>query len=188
MTGSDVGQLRRRGQRALSASADGTARLWSLPDGKLLRKLDKIDGVLTAAWQSAGGERLVTLDQEGVARLYGDTGTQPLAQLSDPGGPMGPLTQISLSQAGDRVLAIVAAEQQRRARLWGMGRTASWSGGSMDTEARFIRRCLVKWQAGRDGIARDRQAMGCSDGALVANLGSHRSGARQCFRPTGNGW
>ncbi len=43
------------GTRALTASADGVARLWSLPDGKLLRKLAKIEGMLVGAWQSARG-------------------------------------------------------------------------------------------------------------------------------------
>ncbi len=58
-----------RGSHMLTASADGVVRLWSVPEGKLVRKLQKIEGALVGAWQSAGGERLVTLDQEGTARL-----------------------------------------------------------------------------------------------------------------------
>lgn len=174
------------GQRALSASADGTARLWSLPDGKLLRKLDKIDGVLTAAWQSAGGERLVTLDQEGVARLYGDTGTQPLAQLSDPGGPMGPLTQISLSQAGDRVLAIVAAEQQRGARLWN-GADGKLV-GRLDGHEAPIYSALLGPNGKRVATASPGtvKLWDAATGALVANLQGHTDQVRDIvFSPDG---
>ncbi len=106
------------GTRALTASADGVARLWSLPDGKLLRKLAKIEGVLVGAWQSQGGERLLTLDQEGVARLYDQAKETPLMQLGDAAGPPGPLTQLTLSPDGQLVLGLVAAESQRGARLW----------------------------------------------------------------------
>jgi len=106
------------GSQALTASTDGVARLWSLPDGKLVRKLAKVEGVLVGAWQSSGGERLLTIDQEGVARLYDQTQDTPLAQLTDPGGGEGPLTQLTLSSNGQRVLGMFVAEKQRGARLW----------------------------------------------------------------------
>ena len=107
-----------RGSQMLTASADGVARLWSVPEGKLVRKLQKVEGALVGAWQSAGGERLVTLDQEGTARLYGNSTETPIATLADPSGPPSPLTQITLSPDGSRVLGLFASETQRGARLW----------------------------------------------------------------------
>lgn len=106
------------GQTALTTSVDGLARLWSLPDGKLLRKLAKVEGALTGAWLSQGGQRLLTLDQEGAARLYGPTGETPIAQLADPTMTGAPLTQLTLSSDGQRVLGLFVAEKQRGARLW----------------------------------------------------------------------
>lgn len=106
------------GQTALTTSADGMARLWSLPDGKLLRKLAKVEGALTGAWLSQSGQRLLTIDQEGAARLYGPTGETPIAQLTDPTMAGAPLTQLTLSPDGQRVLGLFVAEKQRGARLW----------------------------------------------------------------------
>jgi WD40 repeat protein len=57
------------GQRILTASQDGTARLWDL-SGKQLAILQGHTDIVTSAVFSPDGQRILTASQDGTARQY----------------------------------------------------------------------------------------------------------------------
>ena len=56
------------------------ARLWNLPDGKVLHKLDHGSPV-TAVAVRADGSRLATAGASGVAKLWNAADAKPLAEM-----------------------------------------------------------------------------------------------------------
>lgn len=174
------------GRQALTTSADGMARLWSLPEGKLERKLAKVEGVLTGAWLSQSGQRLLTLDQEGTARLYGPSGETPIAQLADPTMTGAPLQQLTLSPDGQRVLGLFVADKQRGARLWNAedGKLL----GRLDGHEAPIFAAVLSPTGKRVATASPGTAKlwDAQSGALVATLSGHTDQIRDIvFSPDG---
>ena len=98
------------GDRLLTASADGTARIWAV-DGTLLATLEGHRDRLTAASFSPGGERVVTASADGTARVWSAGGTL-LALLE---GHRDRVTAVSFSADGERV---VTASADGTARVW----------------------------------------------------------------------
>jgi WD40 repeat protein len=98
------------GDRILTASTDGTARLWDR-DGKVFTTLTGHTGrILTAVFAPRGG-RILTAATDNTARLWDHDG-KPLAILH---GHTGPVVSAVFAHDGGRILT---ASEDRTARLW----------------------------------------------------------------------
>lgn len=98
-----------RGDRLLTASGDGNARLWN-STGQLLATLPHGDRVTQASF-SPPGNRILTADAGGTVRLWTASG-QPVATLV---GHRDEVTVAQFSPGGDRILT---ASFDQTARLW----------------------------------------------------------------------
>jgi WD40 repeat protein len=100
------------GSRILTASRDGTARLWEASSGKPLATLQgHTDSVLDAVF-SADGSRILTASWDKTARLWEASSGKPLATFQ---GHTDSLLTAVFSPDGSRVLT---ASTDRTARLW----------------------------------------------------------------------
>jgi YD repeat-containing protein len=91
------------GKRIVTASSDGTARIWEVPSGKETHVLTGHTGaVLFAAWDPSG-RRIVTTGMDGIARIWEAESGIELARLDPRGSFMGGLTQ-SVMQPGIQVV------------------------------------------------------------------------------------
>ncbi|WP_438031095.1 nSTAND1 domain-containing NTPase [Sorangium sp. So ce233] len=100
------------GKRVLTASADGTAQVWSA-DGTGRAVVLKGHGgaILAAAW-SAGGAHVLTGSEDGTARVWNPDGAGPPVVLEGHGGGV---TAVAASPDGARVLT---ASSDGTARVW----------------------------------------------------------------------
>ncbi|HMU38889.1 MAG TPA: WD40 repeat domain-containing protein [Pseudomonadota bacterium] len=173
------------GQRVLTTSADGVARLWSVPDGKLVRSLQKIEGALVSAWLASDGKHWVTLDQEGFVRLYDDTHDVPLAVLSD-GGKAQPLTMFSMTANAERCVAVAATEKTRGALLFS-GQTGALVARLEGHEANVF--AALADPTGRRIVTASPKTVKLWDatqGTAVATLAGHQDDVRDAvFSPDG---
>jgi WD40 repeat protein len=99
------------GTRILTASKDGTARLWDATSGRHLATFSGHTGSLEEARFSPDGARILTASKDGTARLWDATG-RLLFTLS---GHTGPLAEARFSPDSSR---IVTASQDGTARIW----------------------------------------------------------------------
>jgi len=100
------------GRRVLTASNDGTARLWSV-DGTLLSPIDERAEATTAAAFSPDGRLVLTAYEDGLARLVKVDGGAVAATLGEAGGRA--VTAAAFSSDGGRV---VVAYDDGVARVW----------------------------------------------------------------------
>jgi len=70
------------GKQILTASLDGTARLWSAVDGKPLATLSGHTDNVNSAMFSPDGQQIVTASSDKTARLWSAVDGKPLATLS----------------------------------------------------------------------------------------------------------
>lgn len=74
------------GNRILTASDDGTARIWDASNGRLLHTMSEPTGeVLNSAWFSPDGRLVVTASNDGTARIWSAATGGLLHVLSEPG-------------------------------------------------------------------------------------------------------
>ncbi len=100
------------GERVLTASKDGTARLWDASSGKPLLTLQGHSNWVTSATFSPNGERVLTASKDGTARLWDASSGKPLLTLQ---GYSNRLNSATFSPNGERVLT---ASWDGTARLW----------------------------------------------------------------------
>ena len=105
------------GSRLLTASHDGTARLWDI-DGVLTTTLRHLHPPTFAAFNS-DGTRIVTLGTDDVAHVWDVASGNEIATLEDQGG--GPLQHATFSPDGRNV---VTASQSGRIISMGRGERA----------------------------------------------------------------
>ena len=98
------------GQRLLTASADGTARLWRVRDGASLGVMPH-RGAVSWAGFSPDGSRVLTASKDGTARLWDGGNAVPIGRAMLHGSPV---LAASWSPAGDRILT----RSYREVRLW----------------------------------------------------------------------
>jgi WD40 repeat protein/tRNA A-37 threonylcarbamoyl transferase component Bud32 len=98
------------GQHILTASADGTARLWDLSNQSFISLAGHEDWVVSAVFDPAG-ERILTASRDGTARLWDPQG-QTLATFE---GHEARVTSAVFSPDGQQVLT---ASNDGTARLW----------------------------------------------------------------------
>jgi WD40 repeat protein len=93
------------GKRALSASDDGTLRLWDVPRGRTIRVLSGHEGPVLTVAVSADGRRAVSGGQDGTVRVWDVAGTQPAATMHAHGVEV---LKVALSPDGRRALSRTA--------------------------------------------------------------------------------
>ncbi len=98
------------GSRLVTASSDGTARLWEVTGGEGAVLRGHADWVLSAAFSPDGG-RVVTASKDGTARVW-DLAGRPLAVLRGHGGWV---SSAAFSPDGSK---IVTASEDATARVW----------------------------------------------------------------------
>ncbi len=89
------------GQRVLTASQDGTARLWSAAGTGQPARLDGHDEAITALAWSSDGQRALAISEDGTARILSLGGQGKPVELR--GAPGTKLLCGAFSPAGDRV-------------------------------------------------------------------------------------
>jgi WD40 repeat protein len=99
------------GRRVLTASRDGTARVWSVASGKPLLTLRGDKGFNAAAYSSTG-KRIVTAGADRVGRIWDARTGKELLELA---GHTKALTSAAFSPDGSRV---VTASNDKTARVW----------------------------------------------------------------------
>jgi WD40 repeat protein/DNA-binding SARP family transcriptional activator len=102
------------GKHLVTASEDGTARIWNADDGRLERRLSgHAEGVVTASY-SPDGKLLVTAGKDGTARVWhvSDGSSRVLR------GHRGALTSAAFNRRGDR---IVTSGVDGTVRVWSTG-------------------------------------------------------------------
>jgi WD40 repeat protein len=100
------------GEHVITASSDGTARVWRAADGQLLLELKGHTGEVHSATFSQDGEHIVTASSDGTARLWrAQDGTQ-LGMLEKSGGTV---RSAAFSQDGQHV---VTTSSGKTARVW----------------------------------------------------------------------
>ena len=105
------------GEWVVTASFDGTARLWDARTGSQLFVLEGHGNVVQSARFSPGGERVVTAGYDRSARIWDSSTGRQLALLKGHGGSHGVTTMSDalFSPDGERV---VTTANDGTARLW----------------------------------------------------------------------
>lgn len=106
--------FQRDGQQMVSASADGSVRVWSVPGGQLIRTIELDAGPATAF--AASSDRVVTGHGDGTVAVWdSDSGSKRASfKHSD-----ATITAVVFAGSGDR---IAAAGQDRIVALWDVSR------------------------------------------------------------------
>lgn len=102
----------RDGRLLVTASRDGTARIWSAPDGAVISVLRGHRGALLCATFDSAGERVLTAGEDGTARIW-DASSGALIHTLD--AASAPLCAAELSPDGRLVLT---ASQDGALRIW----------------------------------------------------------------------
>jgi WD40 repeat protein/DNA-binding SARP family transcriptional activator len=102
------------GKHVLTASEDGTARIWNAHDGRLERTLSGHEEAVKTARYSPDGEFVVTAGKDGTARVWrvSDGSSRVLR------GHRGALTSAAFNRRGDR---IVTSGVDGTVRVWSAG-------------------------------------------------------------------
>ena len=99
------------GELVATASADGTARIWSAADGEVRQILKGHAGEVSTAAFSPDGRRLVTAGRDATARIWDVGSGKEITVLA---GHEHPLKSAAFSPDGERVLTV----SQNTARIW----------------------------------------------------------------------
>jgi len=93
------------GSRIVTASADGTARVWDAVKGTLLTELKGHQGAVSIAEFSADGKRIVTAGADGTARVWDAKNGTLITELQ---AHQGPVSKAMFSPDGRRVVTASA--------------------------------------------------------------------------------
>jgi WD40 repeat protein len=94
-------EFSRNGRRLVSASADGTARIWNVAERRASQVLSGHTNYVTVAAFSHYGQSVVTGSRDGTARIWDASSGRTAAILLGHGGPV---TSVAFAPDGSRVL------------------------------------------------------------------------------------
>ncbi|WP_242684326.1 TIR domain-containing protein, partial [Paraburkholderia hospita] len=100
------------GRRVVTASRDGTARVWDAATGKQIALLTGHQGAVHSAAFSPDGQRVVTASEDNTARVWDAANGKQIAQLS---GHQEGVVSAAFSPDGQRV---VTGSSDNSARVW----------------------------------------------------------------------
>jgi WD40 repeat protein len=137
------------GRHLLSASEDGTARIWNAATGAPERVLKGGEGAMLQAQYSPDGKRVATAGADGSVRIWNVAGGDPLVFY----GHEGPVTSVGFSHDGKR---IVSGGKDGTVRVW-------------DTADGSMRVVLSRYDAAVTAVAfgRQNQVLSATDDAIV---------------------
>jgi WD40 repeat protein len=161
------------GHHLLSASDDGTARIWNTADGKLEQVFSGHSGGVKSAAYSPDGRRVVTAGADGTVRVWrvGDGRSVVMH------GHAGPVRSVEFTREGAQV---VSAGQDGTVRVWNAdgGETLvvlqSHQGPASGVDATPDGRSVVS--AGADGIVRVTACEVCGPLPALLRLARTRAG------------
>jgi Novel STAND NTPase 1/WD domain, G-beta repeat len=100
------------GQRVVTASGDGTARLWFVASGKPIGEPMKHDRQVNSAQFSPDGQRVITASGDGTARLWDAASGKPIGESMKHEGA------VKSAQFSPDSQRVVTASMDKTARLW----------------------------------------------------------------------
>lgn len=101
----------------MTASNDGSARIWSAQTGRELGAVTGSEGAaLTSAAFSSDGHEIITAGRDGTARIWDVATEQQLTVLSEPGN-----AQLYSAVFGDGSRRITTASADGTTRIWSTG-------------------------------------------------------------------
>jgi len=158
------------GKSLVTASEDGTGRIWDAGTGRPLAELRGHDGIVHSAAFAPDGKTVVTGGEDGTIRTWSTTSDPVRVEL--PRLNERTLRDVAFDPSGGR---IVTASEDRTARIWALrrGRVLHVLGQGHRADewvesAQFSRGGRLVLTAGDDGTAKVWQA---SSGALLTALG-----------------
>ncbi len=168
-----------QGDRAVTAAAEGTARLWSVRTGRLVAELRGHRGTVDAVKFDRRGERLLTAGSDGTVRIWDAHTGDPRAVLQ---GPTAALYGASFSDDGTRALAVSADGVVWVWNLTGGRPATALRGNGSVFNAAFDHGGTRVVAAGPDGAT----VWDARTGARLYVLRGHRGGVnRALFSPDG---
>jgi WD40 repeat protein len=170
------------GDRIITASRDGTARVWSARSGEMRLTLSGHSDAVTAAAFDSEGATALTASRDGTARLWDARNGTPRHTLA---GHAGGVSAAAFHPAGTHV---VTAGSDGEARVWNVasGETLFRLDGHEDglTSVSYDPSGAFLLTAGRDGRA---IVWSAADGARLAVLDPHPGAVRHAeFSPGGD--
>jgi WD40 repeat protein/nucleoside phosphorylase len=163
------------GRRVISASDDGTLKVWDLKSGRALATFEGHVGGVTACAVTAGGRRVVSASDDGTLKVWDLESGRALATLKDHGHR---ITACAVTADGRRV---ISASWNWMLKVWDLesGRTLATFEGHTDT----VRACVVTADgrrvisASEDGTLR---VWNLEAGPALATLKGHTAGVTAC--------
>ena len=170
------------GTHVVSASADGTARIWDVRDGRELELLDDHSDQVFGAFFSPDGSRLITTSKDHTGRIWDTKSGSGGIVLR---GHKGPLHRPSFDAVGGRVItpsadgtAIIWDAKTGRKLVTIAGHDGPVWSATFSPDGRFV------VTTSKDGTARIWQSV---SGDPVARLEGHRSDVvSAAFSPDGS--
>jgi len=170
------------GAHVVSASADGTARIWDIRDGSELKLLDDHSDQVFGAFYSPDGSRLITTSKDRTGRIWDTRSGSGGIVLR---GHQGPVHRPSFDAVGGRVVtpsadgtAIVWDANTGRKLVTIAGHDGPVWSATFSPDGRFV------VTTSKDGTARIWQSV---SGDPVASLEGHRSDVvSAAFSPDGS--
>ena len=141
------------GARVVTASQDGTGRVWDAADGHQIASLAGHESGITAVAFSADGKRIVTASSDATARVWDATSGNELARMR---GHSHTIISAAFSPDGARV---VTASYDKTARLWDAmsGEQVAILDGH--TDLLQVSRFQSRWDIDRDCIIRRHRSV-----------------------------
>ncbi len=174
-------QFNPTGTRIVTASVDGTARLWDVTTGQMLVTLTGHTGRVSSAEFNLDGTRILTGSYDNTARVWDSTTGQTLTTFV---GHEGALVHAHFSPDGTRI--VTASPADKSARVWD-----ARSGNALVTLAGYTNMCITaqfspdgtRIVTAGDGTAHVWDAV---TGKVLATLAGHKRSLRSAsFSPDG---
>jgi len=181
------------GQRVLTASMDGTARVWESANGRELAVLNHDKAIMLASW-SPDSRRVLTASADKTARVWNLAATGMIARASfvTLGAPLTHAASIEVADFSPRGDRIITGSRDKTARIWDAETGGPLTGPLVHSgELQCVKFSpdgtrVVTVAAGRMVRAWDARVWNARTGAPEgAAIVGQRGTASACFTPDG---
>jgi WD40 repeat protein len=163
------------GRRVVSASEDGTLKVWDLQSGRALATLDGHAGEARACAVTADGRRVISASDDGTVKVWDLDGGRVVATLR---GHAGWVNSIAVTADGRRV---ISASADRTVKVWDLESGSVLA--TLEGHAGWVRACAVTADGQRAvsaSVDRTLQVWDLESGSVLATLKGHTDWVRAC--------